>query len=170
MNALARHFGFYNAKLVIHLLLIMGWVFFLRLVCSVYELGKLSIKIFAPEFLWAFLYYKKLLKIFCVKFCITGNFHVALCWGRITLTITHSIINIVVPEFITSRKGKPLMLLSKYRYMMKHGKYVNGTNTRWVCSSRANKSCKAVVWTCDRKVHKGKFEHTHPPIQIKTEQ
>ncbi|KOB64854.1 Uncharacterized protein OBRU01_23575 [Operophtera brumata] len=67
------------------------------------------------------------------------------------------------PQFILSRRGKPIMEFLKHRYI-KHGTSIDGSKVRWVCSSQSRKRCKAVIWTYNKAIINGSYKHTHPPV------
>ncbi|KAJ2947367.1 hypothetical protein O0L34_g17130 [Tuta absoluta] len=63
-----------------------------------------------------------------------------------------------LPEFTESRRGRPMLVLGKYRY---NQYYVNpGPATRWLCS-RYSRKCRAAVYTLGTEIIRVKNNHNH---------
>lgn len=67
-----------------------------------------------------------------------------------------------IANFITSRRGNQLILLSGYTfYKFKTSKK---QTSMWMCSTHRGKGCKAVVHTVNDRIISLKKVHNHPPI------
>lgn len=65
----------------------------------------------------------------------------------------------VTPVFTTSQRGKPVMLLGRYRYNMKP-KTVDNPRTRWVCV-KIGEGCRATITTYYEEIISIQHAHTH---------
>lgn len=63
-------------------------------------------------------------------------------------------------EFITSARGKRLILLDGYKFYRKGSV---GAKSRWLCSTHNSKGCNAILHTVDDEVVLIKNYHNHPP-------
>lgn len=112
-----------------------------------YRLGKLNVQCCTNEWMtasqdwtWTLFYLSVCINLWVLFECIVYRF--------------------TAPQFITTGRGNPLLLTSKYRYV-RHRTSTNG-KIRWICSSQSSRRCKAWLWTLNNVIYKGFAEHTHP--------
>lgn len=63
-------------------------------------------------------------------------------------------------KFITSNRGKQLILLNGYKYTRNR---LQAGKTRWLCSTHVSKGCKARLHTVNDVVVEVGHYHDHPP-------